>query len=175
MKRCVSPTVIAAREPALTVFKFKGRAFQFMRGDGNVIVLPIEMVDEFTSLPPTIANPSEGLERDLLAPYTGFSVLSESRLHHAVVQRKLTPKLKGLTPLIEDEVTKIFGDVFPACDEWTEIMPQKLLAQASARLTGRVLVGPEMCRDASWIDISINYTENGMYYQQIQMVIEGNC
>ncbi|ORY11853.1 cytochrome P450 [Clohesyomyces aquaticus] len=140
--------------------KFKTRTFQLIRGDGNIVVLPLEVIEELSTIPSNIASPHGALEHDLLGPYTGLNLILESRLHHSIVQRKLTPRLPALTPYIEKELTSAVEDYFPACEEWTEIQPFKLLGQVAARLTARALVGPELCRNATWLDISVNYTES---------------
>ncbi|KAF2478184.1 putative cytochrome P450 [Lindgomyces ingoldianus] len=140
--------------------KFKTRTFQLIRGDGNVVVLPLEIVEELSTIPPNIASPHGALEHDLLGPYTGLNLILESRLHHSIVQRKLTPRLPALTPYLESELTSAIDEYFPTCEEWTEIQPFRLLGQVAARLTARALVGPGLCRNPVWLDISVNYTES---------------
>lgn len=144
----------------LTSVKFKARAFQLIRGDGSIVVLPISLLDELSTLPASIASPNGALEHDLLGPYTGLDLILESRLHHSIVQRKLTPRLGVLTPGLENELKSAFEDYFPACDDWTEFTPYQLFGMISARLSGRALVGTALCRNPTWLDISFNYTEN---------------
>ena len=115
---------------------------------------------ELSGLPSTIASNYGALERDLLGRYTGLNLILESRLHHTIVQRKLTPRLNLITPGLEGELKAAFEDGFPNCDDWTEFRPYMVLAQISARLSARALVGPEFCRDPIWLDIAVNYTEN---------------
>ena len=143
--------------------QFKNKAFQLIRNDGSIVVLPIDMLEELSSLPPTIASPHGALEHDLLGPYTGLNLILESRLHQSIVQRKLTPRLGLLTPDLEEELVTAFKDEFPPCKEWTEVQPYKLLAKVSARLSARALVGSSMCHNKTWLDISVNYTENRAY------------
>lgn len=145
--------------------KFKDRAFQFIRNDGSVVVLPVNLIDELSSLPSTVASPNGALEHDLLGPYTGLKLILESRMHHSIVQRKLTPRLEILIPDFEDELVAAFKDIFPACAEWTEIMPYQILAKISARLSARALVGPLLCRNREWLNVSVNYTEGCRFRQ----------
>ena len=144
----------------LTLAKFKNKAFQLVRGDGSVIVLPKHLLDEISALPSTIASPNGALEHDLLGPYTGLDLILESRLHHSIVQRKLTPRLEALTPSLESELRVAFEAHFPKCKDWTEFTPYQLFGKISARLSGRALVGTTLCRDPTWLDISFNYTES---------------
>lgn len=140
--------------------KFKDKAFQLIRNDGSIVVLPTCLLDELSHLPSTVASPHGALEHDLLGPYTGLNLILESRLHHSIVQRKLTPRLGLLTPGLENELLLAFGEYFPACDYWTEFQPYQVFGKVSARLSARALVGPSLCRDPTWLDISVNYTES---------------
>ena len=115
---------------------------------------------ELSSLPPSVASPQGALEHDLLGPYTGLNLILESRMHHSIVQRKLTPRLGVLTPGLEQELVSAVKDNFPSCAEWAEIEPYRLLANVSARLSARALVGPSLSHNQQWLDISINYVEN---------------
>ena len=144
----------------LTSAKFKDKVFQLVRGDGVIVILPTSLLDELSTLPASIASPNGALEQDLLGPYTGLDLILESRLHHSIVQRKLTPRLGSLTPPLENEVKAAFEDYFPTCDDWTEFTPYQVFGKISARLSGRALVGATFCRNPTWLDISFNYTEN---------------
>ncbi|KAI9034946.1 cytochrome P450 [Aspergillus affinis] len=134
--------------------------FQLVRGDGNVVILPANLIDEHSSLPYSVASNHGALEKDLLDPYTGLNIILESRMHHTIIQRKLTPRLPLLTPALQNELTLAIGESFPVCSEWTEMVPFKVLGQVAARLAARVIVGLVFCRDPRWLDISVNYTES---------------
>lgn len=132
-----------------------------IRHDGSVILLPIDIIDELSALPSTVASPSGALAQDLLGPYTGMDMIVGTRIHHTIVQRKLTPKLGILIPDLEEELVDAFKDYLPACEDWTEIVPYRLLTQISARLSARAFVGPSFCRNRTWLDVSIYFTEAG--------------
>ncbi|KAI4280285.1 MAG: hypothetical protein L6R38_004563 [Xanthoria sp. 2 TBL-2021] len=138
---------------------FKHQVFRLIRNDGNIVVLPRTSIDELSSLPSNIASPHGALEHDLLGPYTGLDTILDSRLHHSIVQRKLTPRLDTLTPHLESELTSAIEDYFPDCEEWTTIKPFRLFGKVAARVSARALVGPSLCRDRGWLDVSVNYTE----------------
>ena len=142
--------------------KFKNRPFQFIRGDGNVIVLPLDMIDELAALPDTVATWGGGINHDLLGAYNGIELGTQTRLHRLVVQRKLAPQAVGrLVSDIEDEATAVFEEMFPSHhDKWVEIEPWTEFRQVSARLASRMLVGRPLCRNPKWIETAIYYTEN---------------
>lgn len=131
-----------------------------MRGDGRVIVLPLSLLDELSALPVTVANPQAALERDLLGPFTGLNLIVENRLHHIIVQRKLTPRIPLLVPRIETSIARATEDLLPQTEEWSEILAYQVLAQVSARSVAHVIVGPAFCENKTWLNISTQYTES---------------
>ena len=153
---CVSNILI------LTHVQFKDQAYQLIRSDGSWVVLPQSLLGELSALPSSIASPSAALENDLLGPLTGLNLISETRLHQSIVQRKLTPRLGKITSGLEHELKSAFDEYFPSCNDWVEFKPYQLFGKVSARLSGRALVGSDLCRNATWLDISFNYTESCM-------------
>ncbi|KAI8944483.1 cytochrome P450 [Xylaria longipes] len=142
--------------------EFKDRAIQFIRTDGNVVVLPYNVLDELSSLPSTIAGPSEGIENDLMGRYTSMSLILDSRLHHSIVQRRLTPRLPVLAPILEKTATSAFQECFSQADDWFEVTPYELFGKISARVNASVLVGPSFSQDTEWLDVALKYTEHLM-------------
>jgi hypothetical protein len=143
--------------------QFRDRPFQIARNDGNIVVLPHNLLKELSSLPGDVASPHGALEHDLLGPNTGLNLILESRLHHSIVQRKLTPRLALLAPKLEEELRAAVDEYLPSSsaeNEWLRFQPYQVLAKISARLASRALVGPELCRNKLWLDISVNYTES---------------
>jgi hypothetical protein len=146
--------------PCSLLIQFKTKAYQILRQDGIIIVLPASLLEELSALPSTIASPHSALERDLLRDHTGLDLVMETRMHHTIVQRKLTPRLPTLTPSLERELMVAFEDEFPTCDNRTKFKPYQVFGKISARLSAQALVGPELCQNSTWLDISVNYTEN---------------
>jgi hypothetical protein len=136
--------------------------FQLIRSDGRVIVLPITLLDELSRLPHHIAESTAALERDLLGHLTGVNLILESRLHHSIVQRKLTPRLPLLLPRMEAAVNWAFDRYFPDGEEWTVFEPYQTLSRVSARLSSEVIVGPAFCESEEWLHIAVEYTESCM-------------
>ncbi|KAI2628175.1 cytochrome P450 [Xylaria nigripes] len=142
--------------------KYKDRAIQFIRCDGSIFVLPYDVLDELSALPPTVAGPSAGIEKDLMGKYTGINMIMENRLHHSTIQRRLTQRLSALLPSLEKEITLAFKEIFPPVDDWTSITPYELFGKIAPRVNASVLVGAPLCRDPKWIEIAVNYTEQIM-------------
>ncbi|KAI0152693.1 cytochrome P450 [Xylariaceae sp. FL1272] len=145
-----------------TYKKFKDRAVQFIRSDGNVLVLPPNTLNELSTLPATVASPHDGLENELMGRYTSISLILDSRLHHSIVQRRLTPRLPVLVPFLESSLSSAFRDCFPQCDDWVDMAPHEVFGKISARANAPALVGPAFSKDPEWLDIAFNYTEQLM-------------
>jgi ent-kaurene oxidase len=126
-------------------------------------VLPLSLLEELSTLPTSVASAQGALEHDLLGQYTGLDMIIENRLHHTIVQRKLTPRMPLLMPRMEEALKEAFTQWFPQItidDGWVEFQPYQALGRISARIGAEAIVGPEFCKNEGWLDISFNYTES---------------
>ncbi|KAF3062408.1 Ent-kaurene oxidase [Daldinia childiae] len=140
--------------------KFKGQAFQLIRNDGQVLLLPLSVLEELSNLPASVASPNTALEHDLLGNYTGLSLILESRAHHSIVQRRVTPRLGLMTPRLEVEIHNACDESLTKSHEWVEFQPYKTLSKVSARIAAQAIVTPEFAHDPKWLEVSVEYTEN---------------
>ncbi|OTA60394.1 cytochrome P450 [Hypoxylon sp. EC38] len=140
--------------------KFKTLPFQLVQNDKNVVVLPHSLLQELTSLPSSIASPHAGLESDLLGPYSGLDFVLETRLHHSIIQRKLTPRLGLVTPGLEAELASALREHLPAYEDWTEFKPYQVFRKISTRLSGNLITGPTFEHKEAWQNLQVNYVEN---------------
>ncbi|KAL8848318.1 MAG: hypothetical protein Q9221_006672 [Calogaya cf. arnoldii] len=150
------------------------KAFQFLRSDGDIVILPPSAVQELSSISTEIADGTRALEHDLMGPYTGLDFILQSRLHHRIVQRRLTPNLGKLTPHLEDELDRAVTDLFPkeADDGWTTVQLYPLLLALTARTSARAFVGTSFCRDQRWLDVAINFVEDRKgYFRRARQVL----
>jgi ent-kaurene oxidase len=127
------------------------------------VILPLSLLEEYSTLPPQVASPHGALERDLLGRYTGLDIVLESRLNHWIVQRRLTPRLKLLVPALELELIAAVDEHVPTSENWVEFEPYQAFGKVAAKLAARAIVGLEFCYDPTWLDVSVNYTENCKY------------
>jgi hypothetical protein len=145
--------------------QFKDRTFQLIRNDGNMIILPSSLLEQFSSLPLNIASPRDAVWNDLLGSHNTLNLLRDGKLHASIVQRRLTPKLALLAPKLEEELVAAVEEYFSSIPEidnekWVNFQPHQELVRISARLSARALVGPELCRNEKWLYISVHYTES---------------
>lgn len=67
-----------------------------------------------------------------------------------------------LNPVIAEEVDLAFQEELPPCKDWTAVPLNHHLLRIIAKVSGRIFVGPELCRTEEYIDMGINYTVNLM-------------
>ena len=113
-----------------------------------------------SSLPSSVVSPHGGLECDLLGSYSGLDFVLENRLHHTIIQRKLTPRLNLIAPLLEKELVSALHDHLPSSDDWTEFQPYQAFRMVSARLSAAIVTGPEFCHNKDWLNLEVEYVEN---------------
>lgn len=130
-----------------------------MRAEGPVVVLPHSLLEELSRLPSDVVEATAALERDLVGSVTGADLVLENRSHHAIVQRKLTPRLPQLLRRMEAAAIASFATSFPDSEEWTVFKPYMALRDISARLSAEVIVGPPFCNDPTWLHAAVMYTE----------------
>ncbi|KAI0456309.1 putative cytochrome P450 [Xylaria acuta] len=135
--------------------------FQLVQNDKNIVVLPHHLLQELSSLPSSVASPHGGLERDLLGSYSGLDLVLQTRLHHSVIQRKLTPRLALVTPGLEKELASALQDCIPACEkDWAEFQPYQAFRRVLARLSGNLIISPAFQHKQAWEQLQVDYVEN---------------
>lgn len=72
-------------------------------------------------------------------------------------QADITPPDR-LNPVIDEEVDLAFRDELPPCKDFTPVPLNEKLLRIIAKVSGRVFVGPELCRSEEYMDMAINYT-----------------
>lgn len=63
-----------------------------------------------------------------------------------------------LNPIILDEVTDAIRAEFPQSTDWAQVNISSKLVRIVAKTSGRIFVGPDLCRDETYLDAAVNYT-----------------
>lgn len=125
------------------------------------------MLEELVLIPPTIASPHGGLEFDLLGSYTGLDHVLESRLHHSIIQRRLTPKLGLLVPGLKRELDSAFVACLPSDEKWVEFQPYQAFSKVSARFSAQAITGPAFAHNEEWLNLEVEYVETCKFSSKI--------
>lgn len=143
------------------VVQSNDRPFQIVQNDKNVIVLPHHLLQELSILPSSVASPHGGLELDLLGSYTGLDLVLSTRLHHSVIQRRLTPRLSLIASCLEKELVSALQDHLPSCEDgWVELRPFLTFRDVVSRLTRNLIIGPSFPHKEAWEKLQVHYVEN---------------
>lgn len=100
--------------------------------------------------------------KNMVGKYTigNIHMMRTSDLHRRALQRKLTPSLGILVPLLKDELEYAIQADVPEAKDWTPIRINELTVAIVARISARIFVGSELCRNAEWLHLSIHFTKN---------------
>lgn len=72
-----------------------------------------------------------------------------------------------LNPLLHRETEETLALELPSSPEWQEIDIHKVLLRVVSMVSGRIFIGPELCRTEKYLDAAINYTMDVMIAQRV--------
>ncbi|KAH6968952.1 cytochrome P450 [Fusarium avenaceum] len=75
-----------------------------------------------------------------------------------VINKYITKTLNKVTGPLSEETSLAMQQVFTDSTEWHAIQPQRDLMRIVSRVSSRVFMGEELCRDDEWVRVSGDYT-----------------
>ncbi|KAJ5793865.1 Cytochrome p450 [Penicillium paradoxum] len=139
--------------------KSLGKAYQIMTATGFKIVMPPKYLNEIRDNP----NLDFGgfIQHDFFAHLPGFGAFNAG-INNTIIQETLKTKLTGslarITDFMSDEMTVVCRTQLPQVKEWTEIQFHKISLASVAEVSARVFLGEDVCRNPTWLKLSIDYT-----------------
>lgn len=134
--------------------------FQVPTGSGYKIIVPNKFAEELRNHPDL--NFNEAFARDFFVDYPGFDGhrqgLKDETFLQEVVRVKLTQSLGLITDDLVEETTDSLNVTFGKNPEWNRRFLRKDLLDVVARLSSRVFLGKELCRNKEWLEITKDYT-----------------
>ncbi|KAI8282723.1 Cytochrome P450 monooxygenase [Colletotrichum sp. SAR11_57] len=115
------------------------------------VVIPPKFIPELKKLSDTVLGFQEATDEAINNQY--LDIPTDTTMLAHTVKVSLTPALA-----IAAEVTHAIDTELPPCKDWTEVPVNNKLFRIVAMASGRVFVGPELCRDEAYLDTAINYT-----------------
>ncbi|KAH8651174.1 cytochrome P450 [Xylariales sp. PMI_506] len=141
--------------------KFSDRIFRITTGrPKDMLVLPAKYLPEIGKLPDDVVSFHASVVESMQQKYTRLEA-DFTMLPHTI-KSSLTPALARLNTVIVDEVAETMRIEMPETTEWTEVNINSKLLRVVAMVSGRIFVGPELCRDERYLDAAINYTVDMM-------------
>ncbi|KAI0008536.1 cytochrome P450 monooxygenase [Xylariaceae sp. FL0662B] len=151
--------------------RFKASMFKVRRNDGSILVISHKYLDQLRSLPGEQLSSMDAQIKNLAGRYSTADILLEGDLHTRIIQQKLTPALSSLIPVMKSELDFALGAEFPDCkDRWVDVQIFEILSRIVARISARIFLGADVCRNEKWLATSVQYTENiGMVAMTLRM------
>ncbi|KLU92848.1 hypothetical protein MAPG_11810 [Magnaporthiopsis poae ATCC 64411] len=152
--------------------RFPGKPFRLITNVNAVTVLPPNRAKEVNDLPTLSFRKAVSSEVPLGLTGFGFYRLLEhpTEMVQKVITKHLTKRLNTVTKPLALEtsfaVTKILGNK----PNWFEVTIQAAALDIVARLSSRVFLGPDVCRDEKWLGITKSYTivqNQGIYTMRL--------
>ncbi|KAI0556086.1 cytochrome P450 [Xylaria curta] len=145
--------------------KFKNGIFRITTPrDATVVVLSPKYLPELKKLPDNTVSMDAAVDETIEAKYT--KIQSTVPIIPHTVKAELTPGLVRLNPTIAQEVRDAMALELPSCVDWTSVNIHSKLLRIVAMVSGRIFIGPELCRDEKYLDSAINYTIEVMTAQR---------
>ncbi|KAK2025270.1 cytochrome P450 [Colletotrichum zoysiae] len=138
--------------------KFKEQAYQITTAikSKNIVVNP-KYMNELQKLPDDVLSVSKAVEEAMHAKYTG--ILTDGSVLEYTIKTALTPSLARINPVIFAEVSSAVRSQFPQSGgAWSEVNIMEKVMRTVAIVSGRIFIGPELCHDEAYLNVSINYT-----------------
>ncbi|KAK4198673.1 putative cytochrome P450 E-class, group IV [Triangularia verruculosa] len=130
---------------------------------GEVIILPARLANE-------VKNDSRlsfgaFIYNSFHADLPGFEGFREgardSRIVQAVIVRDLTKHLNKVTEPLAEETRLALDELFPitaGTETWRSVDIRDTILHLIARISSRVFLGGELCRDDDWLKVTRDYT-----------------
>ncbi|KAM3506666.1 hypothetical protein MY11210_007457 [Beauveria gryllotalpidicola] len=91
----------------------------------------------------------------------GFEPFNLSDSHHitkAIVRKDLTKQLAKVTRPLAEETSLALSDLLTDSIEWHEANVRQTVLHLVARISARVFLGDQLCRNADWLRVTKEYT-----------------
>ncbi|KAM7198936.1 putative cytochrome P450 E-class, group IV [Naviculisporaceae sp. PSN 640] len=144
--------------------KFRDGLFRVITSrKSRVVVVSPRFLDELKRLPDDVLSFDVAVQETMHAKYTKIPT---DRLVAQTIKTSLTPGLVRFNPTVADEVREALRLELPPCDDWTPVNINQKLLRIVAIASGRILIGPELCRSEEYLDAAIKYTVELMMARQ---------
>ncbi|TDZ53008.1 Cytochrome P450 monooygenase 1 [Colletotrichum trifolii] len=159
-----------------------GKPFRVYTGQGTMTILAPDFANEIRNddrlsstefllaywqagtpgFEPYFSSGSE-LIREMIRTYLTQSDIGEPSIPAQVVLGLYLDSLTAkLSQTLSDEAAGALQDVFTDDEEWHKVTLATTIPWIVARVSALVFLGPELCRDPRWLDLTINYPSKAM-------------
>ncbi|PNP74701.1 hypothetical protein FNYG_12037 [Fusarium nygamai] len=141
---------------------FPDEPFRLITDWGEVLILPPEFADEIRNDPRL--SFSKAAMQDNHAGIPGFETVAlvgrEDQLIQKVARKQLTKHLSAVIEPLSRESTLAVSLNFGESTEWRAIRLKPAILDIIARISSRIYLGDQLCRNEAWLKITKTYTTN---------------
>ncbi|EUC27499.1 hypothetical protein COCCADRAFT_41791 [Bipolaris zeicola 26-R-13] len=137
--------------------KFKNSVYRITQEEGvENVVVPASLLPELRNLQDDVLSFPIAFKTLNETKYTKLNLELPAGIH--AIKTNLTQSLTRLSPIISSEVDAAMRQYMPSCENWSEVNINKILLYVVSQVSGRIFVGPELCRNPEYIELVTNYT-----------------
>lgn len=141
---------------------FPNEPFRLITDWGEVLILPPEFADEIRNDPRL--SFSKAAMQDNHAGIPGFETVAlvgrEDQLIQKVARKQLTKHLSAVIEPLSRESTLAVSLNFGETTEWRAMRLKPAILDIIARISSRIYLGDQLCRNEAWLKITKTYTTN---------------
>nr|UGT01479.1 P450 monooxygenase [Claviceps capensis] len=137
----------------------KNQPFRLLKMDMDLIVIPLKYANELRAVTSDKLDSLTASFDDNAGKVT--QILVDSELHTHVIQKRLTPRLPNIIPVMMDELDHAFGQQnVDSHSSWIPVNPYEMVLRLSTRAAARLFVSEPICRDEDFLNTSASYSRN---------------
>ncbi|EUC50071.1 hypothetical protein COCMIDRAFT_22399 [Bipolaris oryzae ATCC 44560] len=141
--------------------KFTDSIYRMAASDEiKFVIVPAKFLPELKKLPDDVLDVREAVSKALESKYLPHEAFDDILTHSA--KADLTPALGRLNGDITEEIDLALDRAIPPCKDWTNVNIYNKLLEIVAQVSGRMFVGAEYCRDPTYLDLAVNFTNDFM-------------
>ncbi|KAF9881451.1 cytochrome p450 monooxygenase [Colletotrichum karsti] len=142
--------------------QFAGQPYRLMTDVGETVVIPPEFVNDIRNDP----NLSfmQAFAENFHPHLNGFEAFAvgnrPDELFQLVIKKRITKLLNQITEPLSSEAKHAVDLRFGTSNQWREFNIKDDALDVISRLSSRVFLGAEVCRNEAWLHITKSYTVN---------------
>ncbi|KAK7742722.1 hypothetical protein SLS63_000287 [Diaporthe eres] len=152
-------TVQGTQLVAEAIEKFS-QPYQIATDVGVKIFLPARYAEEIKNIKQMSFK--KALQWEFFLDYPGLRALQALTHDEDIVQKvtrqNITQSLNLITDDLSEEANMVLEEKLGENEEWTSMALKPFVLDLVARLSSRLFVGEDLCRNDEWLELSKNYT-----------------
>ncbi|EOO02406.1 putative cytochrome p450 protein [Phaeoacremonium minimum UCRPA7] len=147
------------RLPDVEFLRISAKPGKAGNADDVYFIAAPKFLEELRKAPETHISQVDAANIIFQLKYTFHPALEQDLYHFDVVRKSLTQNLPRIIPDLEDETKRAFALDLGKPSEWTEAQVYSLASKVVTRVSNRMMVGPDLCRNDEFLFYSGAFTK----------------